>query len=281
MAKPALVLYVPAIHRSYIELFEKCRDCDLYILDEEIIADYPLAQREIRAITPSLAKRLISGLNIFNQITLADRAVLEALAKDKARQIVLSTEYIADDLRQRYFANHKVQQHDLFLRYDEKTVKAARKEIPYTGQTTQDKFHREVLARADELKGKKSTDWFLRVGAALIVHDPSIEIYGHNHWVPTVHSVWMTGDARNYLPYGSDTSLRVTLHAEQAVIAKAASQGMAVNGASIYVTSFPCPDCSNLIAEAGIKRCYFKDGYSQLSSLDVFMAHDIKLIQVV
>ena len=47
-----------------------------------------------------------------------------------------------------------------------------------------------------------------------------------------------------------------TLHAEIACILSAASAGFATDGATLYGTDPPCPNCAKNIAEAGIKTVY-------------------------
>ncbi len=50
-------------------------------------------------------------------------------------------------------------------------------------------------------------------------------------------------------------------HAEQNAIINAARMGVAVRGASIYVTKFPCLGCCNSIIQAGIRRIYTLDDW--------------------
>lgn len=44
------------------------------------------------------------------------------------------------------------------------------------------------------------------------------------------------------------------LHAEQNAILQAARHGVSIEGATIYVTVFPCPICARMIANSGIKE---------------------------
>jgi dCMP deaminase len=53
--------------------------------------------------------------------------------------------------------------------------------------------------------------------------------------------------------------LRVICHAEQNAILNAARVGIAIEGASIFVTKFPCLACCNAIIQAGITRIYTHD----------------------
>ncbi|PJA52045.1 MAG: deaminase, partial [Candidatus Marinimicrobia bacterium CG_4_9_14_3_um_filter_48_9] len=52
-----------------------------------------------------------------------------------------------------------------------------------------------------------------------------------------------------------------TVHAEANAIVQAARNGVAIENADIYVTASPCYYCFKLIANAGIKRVYYKDFY--------------------
>lgn len=56
------------------------------------------------------------------------------------------------------------------------------------------------------------------------------------------------------------------LHAEQNVIAFAARNGVCTDGCTLYTTLAPCPDCSKLIAAAGIKAVYYLQEYDRCGS---------------
>jgi dCMP deaminase len=53
---------------------------------------------------------------------------------------------------------------------------------------------------------------------------------------------------------GERLELCVCLHAEQNAILQAARHGISIEGATIYVTIFPCPICARMIANAGISE---------------------------
>lgn len=54
----------------------------------------------------------------------------------------------------------------------------------------------------------------------------------------------------------ADEKLRVICHAENNAIMNAARIGVALQGAAIYVTKFPCLACCNAIIQAGVKKIY-------------------------
>jgi dCMP deaminase len=63
-------------------------------------------------------------------------------------------------------------------------------------------------------------------------------------------------------------------------VAAAARDGVSLRGADLYVTTFPCPACARLIAEAGVGRCFFAGPYSVLDGEDVLRAAGVKLFWV-
>jgi deoxycytidylate deaminase len=70
------------------------------------------------------------------------------------------------------------------------------------------------------------------------------------------------------------------MHAEASVIAQAARAGRALDGADLYVTTFPCPACARLIAESGFRRCYFTGPYSVLEGDHILHAAGVELLWV-
>ena len=52
-----------------------------------------------------------------------------------------------------------------------------------------------------------------------------------------------------------------TVHAEANALVQAASHGVRLEGAEIYVTASPCFDCFKLIVNAGIRTIYYGEFY--------------------
>lgn len=52
-----------------------------------------------------------------------------------------------------------------------------------------------------------------------------------------------------------------TIHAEMNAILQCAKFGVPTEGAEIYVTHFPCLQCSKSIIQAGIKAVYYAEDY--------------------
>ncbi len=52
-----------------------------------------------------------------------------------------------------------------------------------------------------------------------------------------------------------------TVHAEQNAIADAARRGIPVQGATAYITHFPCLNCAKILASSGIRKIKFYRDY--------------------
>lgn len=70
------------------------------------------------------------------------------------------------------------------------------------------------------------------------------------------------------------------LHAEANAITKVAKSNNSSDGATLYVTSSPCLECSKLIIQAGIKRVVFYDNYHMEDGVNLLKKANIEVIQV-
>lgn len=70
------------------------------------------------------------------------------------------------------------------------------------------------------------------------------------------------------------------LHAEANAITKVARSNNSSEGATLYVTSSPCIECSKLIIQAGITRVVYADAYRLSDGIDLLRKAAIELISV-
>ncbi len=70
------------------------------------------------------------------------------------------------------------------------------------------------------------------------------------------------------------------LHAEANAITKVAKSNNSSEGATLYVTSSPCLECSKLIIQAGIKRVVFTDNYRLDDGIKLLRRANIEVEQV-
>jgi dCMP deaminase len=115
---------------------------------------------------------------------------------------------------------------------------------------------------------------------AVIVRDGVVLDIDHNRHVPTDYSPYIDGDPRNEFRRGVRIDLSTASHAEATLIARAARVGVPLEGADLYVSTFPCPQCARLIAEAGFDRCFFAGPYAMLDGDAILRQAGVRLFWV-
>ncbi len=109
-----------------------------------------------------------------------------------------------------------------------------------------------------------------KVGA-LIVKDKMIISDGYNG-TPSGFENICEDENNNTKPY--------VLHAEANAITKVAKSGNSSDGATLYVTSSPCLECSKLIIQAGIKRVVFTENYRLEDGINLLKRAKIDVEQI-
>jgi len=71
-----------------------------------------------------------------------------------------------------------------------------------------------------------------------------------------------------------------TSHAEINAIAQATKHGIALVGATVYVTNMPCTNCANALVENGIRRVVIFSDYHDTSAEKLFKQHNIELCRL-
>lgn len=72
-----------------------------------------------------------------------------------------------------------------------------------------------------------------------------------------------------------------TLHAEMNAILQCAENGVSTRGAAVYVTFFPCLNCTKALIQVGIKQVYFGDDYNNDPyAIELLKAHHVAVQQV-
>ena len=109
-----------------------------------------------------------------------------------------------------------------------------------------------------------------KVGA-LIVKDKMIISDGYNG-TPSGFENVCEDEENKTKPY--------VLHAEANAITKVAKSNNSSEGATLYVTSSPCIECSKLIIQAGIKRVIFTENYRLEDGINLLKRAGIEIVQV-
>lgn len=124
----------------------------------------------------------------------------------------------------------------------------------------------------------RSTCLRRQVGA-LIVINKRILSTGYNGAPVGLSHCGEIGCLREQLkvPSGERHELCRGLHAEQNAIIQAAVHGVAINGAVLYCTHYPCAVCAKMLVNAGIKSIVLAHNYPDQLAKDIFAEAGIKI----
>ena len=135
--------------------------------------------------------------------------------------------------------------------------------------TLRPKIHSRYMALAEKV-GAKSNCARRSVGAVL-VRNGRVLTTACNGVAPRFRSCLVAGCPR--CKQGGDVGTGydscICIHAEQMVLAKAASEGESVRGATLYVNLRPCLSCLNLTLAAGVKKIVYKERWSYDRELEL------------
>lgn len=277
-----VVLYIPVIHRGYVDFLERHASPDwgcVLVGKNALVAlgpdmDYVLRKdAAIRGLDESLVRWFIRSRRWYRSVETLDptrtyRSVLFAVTPDEdAAQLAVK----------RFFPNATVTFDTHRLRYDRIGTK---REDPVPAATCTSDHAARILMGAAVREAGKSKDWWLSVGA-IIARDSVPILAAYNAAALDPDLVNILGDPRSAFSRGVNTEDTLAAHAERQLVARAARNGISLLGADAYVTHFPCVPCASDLCEAGIKRVFFKQGYSRLEAAELFQANGVEIIQVV
>jgi dCMP deaminase len=273
-----ILLYLPVIHSGYEALFARHPDtASVLVLGRGFRTEFPSLGKDIRALEPEQAARYLRSAHPGVPVQVVEPDNLDAAVAGDP--LVLPDEEIMRSLADSrgLGTGRKLIFDPTFLRWD-RTWSRAQRPARFDGEVTADDLPRGLIARAQQLAGR-SSDWWRQVGAIAVRGDDLLG-YAWNQHHPTEYSPYIDGDPRDGFSRGVRADLSTALHAEAAIIARAAADGVSLRGADLYVTTFPCPACARLIAEAGLRRCFFAGPYSVLDGEDVLRAANIQVLWV-
>ncbi len=276
--KKAILIYIPVIHNGYLSLLDRHPGADIYLLSAQSIASIDAAigdqlNRDIRAVPVLLIKSMLKDHYSHSNVKL-----FESTDQLKAYSEIVMPDEDISHLAQKQLPWAKVGFDTAFLRWDW-TNSTVSKEVTGNFPVTADDEHRSIMTLARK-QAQLSSDVWRQVGAAIKFASDTILFAAHNEHMPSPHSPYINGDARLQMRAGERPDIGTAIHAEQKLIAQAARYGKAIDGLSIYVTTFPCAVCARSIIAAGIKTVFFAEGYSTLDAAEVLIRAGIEIFQV-
>lgn len=125
----------------------------------------------------------------------------------------------------------------------------------------------------------RSTCLRRQVGA-LLVRDKRILSSGYNGSPRGLDHCLDVGCLREKMgiPSGQRQELCRGLHAEQNAIVHSAFHGIAIAGATLYVTHQPCITCAKMIINAGIIKVIFAGEYPDTLSVELMDQAELDLV---
>jgi dCMP deaminase len=270
-----VLAYVPVLHEGYRRFLERHgRDRRAFVIGPQLHADLRPLAKDVRALDAQDAARALASLEIATSVAVLDELGARRLAEEPGLSLVAPAEDVSYAVVERWFPRAAVRYDTAFLRWDKtKTVQLL---DPAPARVVAPD---QALADLAEQAATASLDWWRQVGAAIRFADGSVEAATNEHH-PHPHAIYAAGDPRANFTKGVELELSTATHAEAALIARAARAGRATEGATMYVTDFPCPPCAKLIANAGVARLYYREGYAVLDGRDVLEAAGVEIVAV-
>jgi dCMP deaminase len=275
MSEHILLSYVAAPHGGYLKLFRKYAGETLCILGDDLIQEFPQLTRHLPGVLPQDAATMVRSLGIFSDVRVVSVADLSDLA---GRCIVMPDEDVAHAVAERHLPGANITYDGSWkLRWDLNAALHHRKPEGEVLISTEE-MDRALMAQAADA-ASRSPDWWRQVGG-LLARDGEVLLVGYNDHMPSDQTAYVLGDPRSNFNAGEHIDLSLALHAEIAIITAAAERGLSTKDCDLYVTTFPCPPCAYAVANSGIKRIYYRDGYSLVAGADSLRANGVEMFRV-
>lgn len=272
----AIFAYIPVVHAGTLAFLETHKDLPIFILDnEEGKKENAYLERDIRALSAFDIQKELAVHGYTEAGVVSPSMLAEKLGAFDS--LVVPDDEIILYFLEKYVPQLPTEKVNVFLRWT-KQISATEQIVPEDRIITQGSFENDVLARLEQV-AQQSPDWWRQIAAA-IVKDNKIVATAYNAHYPSQHALSINGDPRSNFDAGQGQGIYTSIHAEASALAQAARKGIAVDGADVYVTTFPCPTCARSLVEAGVKRVFYKHGYSLLDAEEILKGSGIEIILV-
>ncbi len=276
--KKVLILYAPVIHAGIVNLIERY---DAFKVDMVLLIDMELAfsltsVREIRALPTDqkVAWMLRPGLHYGQKLEVVSEASLAHWLPLLADQsLIAANDAVTREFIARYLPKARVDWDTTFLHWDSASVNSSAK-FETDVVITATEFELKMARVAVEQAGL-SPCWWRQVGAGAFREDKLLA-FGYNSYRPTEGTGYAVGDVRDFVKAGTEPDKSNSIHAEQMMVAMACRGGISLEGASVFVTTAPCPTCAMLLADIRIRECFFSSGNAYLGLEEIFRGPGIK-----
>lgn len=276
-----IIAYIPTLNNRHIEWIKKHKPLWLYLVSNEMAQELvPRLSRNMAFVPTELMAKMLEALGLTNLVRIfnptSGNPNLQHLG---FKEWLLPDEDISHVINDRYLYPEgvKVSFESIWARYDMSAV-TSNQPVIADMVVSGDHFDKTRILVAQSFS-QKSPDWWRQVGALIVDAGGKPLTAAFNKHMPDEYVTYTFGDPRLYANAG-ERGKSCAMHAERGAIAECARVGIATEGASIYVTTFPCEDCAREIVVAGIKKVFFRDGYSVLNAMEVLREGRVTIVQV-
>lgn len=117
----------------------------------------------------------------------------------------------------------------------------------------------EYFKQLSSLTSSRSSCKRLHVGCVLVNNNRVIS-QGYNGYLPGCKHEQKMRDGHEM----------ATIHAEQNAVSDCAKRGVSCDGATAYITHYPCINCMKILCASGIKKIYYIDDYKNDNLVEYF-----------
>jgi len=278
-----LIAYIPTLNPRHKLWFEKHKNATLCLISQTMAESiYSSFARNMAAMPTSDIVKMIEALKLVDRIIVYDPEDEDLdLTLPQWNEWVASDEDVVHTVVETYFipVGAKVQFEETLARWDMSAVKAAQPVIPdcEVSRSELDVFR---MRQAEDLT-RKSPDWWRQIGA-IAFRGSELLACGWNEHFPTMYETYIFGDTRLNFNAGDPAGMEayLSLHAEEYLIAYCAEHGLKLQGASLYINTFPCGRCARAVSKSGIKELFFREGSSFLKGFEILKDAGIRIVQV-
>lgn len=277
----AVVAYVPVLHEGYRGFFQRHAEAtELYVVPREfaesLSSGCAYLKKDLRAMPADLLVSACSAWFPDKQVGILTEQVLVQL-NSLGYRVIMPDEDVSREIACQFLGDATVDFDNVFLRWDRGNV-LAENVVHAHRAVNPDDMLKEMFGIVEQ-EARQATNVWRQVGA-IAAQDGSVLLAAHNTQVPHSQIAYAEGDARALFKKGLHLQLTTDEHAESVLVGNAARNGIALKGADLFLTTFPCPPCAKLVARAGICRVYYADGYAVLDGERILQDAGIELIFV-
>ena len=272
--RTAIVAFVPVIHKGYVDFFAKYPEADIWFFGDDLIKEFVHLMRDLRVLPQ---KETFEALKAIEPGRKLNVLTPDALKTWEYAKTVMPDDEVCRVIAEKYLAGKKIEFVPVFLRWN-RIITFKEFEIDPKRKISTEEFHKKVLIQASDAAAK-SDDWWRQIGAAVVKNGKTI-MTTFNHHLPSKHHLETNGDPRSNFDAGQHNDIYTSIHAEAELVAKAAKEGISLEGAALYSTTFPCPNCARLVGTAGISKVYYSKGYSLLDAEKILKYFGVEIILV-